>query len=108
MDARQELPRAPITSRHRERGPIGRDVMLEADIARMVMELRLSGPLRRSVLAERCHAAHWREGAFAAALQAGVAQGSLRRLAFDFIAASPRAGASPGAAGRRSPSHPGG
>jgi hypothetical protein len=76
---------------HRERvfSTAGRrDVVVDAELKRLVRELRAFGPLKRSTLARRSHATTWHGSAFGEAVSAGVASGRLRLLPFDFIAAS--------------------
>ena len=69
-----------------------RDAMIEADVRRLVRELRSLGPLSSRTLARRCHAERWDEGAFTEAVRAGLADGKLRALPFGFLAAPPREG----------------
>jgi hypothetical protein len=58
---------------------------LGAEVRRLARELNLSGPLTRSMLARRCHADHWGITTLDEAVSAGITQGQLRKLPFDFI-----------------------
>jgi hypothetical protein len=78
------------------------DVVLDAELRRIVRELRFGGPLRRDALAHRCHADAWHRGSFDGALLAGVRRGVLRSLPFDFVdVALPPARPAPSARGGR-------
>jgi predicted AAA+ superfamily ATPase len=65
-------------SRHEE-------LVLDAELRRLVRELYTIGPMPRSMLARSCHAYRWREGSFDEAVQEGIRRGVLARLPFDFI-----------------------
>jgi hypothetical protein len=78
--------------------------ILEAEVRRLVNELSMGGPLSRAVLAERCHGGRWGGATFNEAVRAGVCEGSLRKLPFDFIDV-PRSKPS-GATVPQSPSRP--
>jgi hypothetical protein len=60
-------------------------IVLCAEVRRLVRELEVMGPLPREMLARQCHASHWRQGSFEAAVRAGIRHGTLRRMPFDFI-----------------------
>jgi hypothetical protein len=90
-------------SSRRERDARRERAVLDAEVRRLMRELRYAGPLRRDVLARRCHASAWKSGSFVGAVQAGVRDGSLRELPFGFVAVSrsgaPRRGGATGGEG---------
>lgn len=67
--------------------------MRAAQIHQLVRALSALGPLRRDSLARISHANRWRDGCLDAAISEGIRQGKLRRLPFDFLAASRPRGA---------------
>jgi hypothetical protein len=80
---------APFAARDEPGGrPADRhyEAVLGAEIRRLVRELRVTGPLTRKILAERCRTANWHDGSFQAAVQAGIRRGVLRQLPFDYVA----------------------
>lgn len=60
-------------------------ILLDAEVARLVHALRPFGVLREQTLAQRAGCATWRAGAFRAALQEGARHGKLELLPFDFV-----------------------
>jgi len=61
------------------------ELVLGAEVRRLVRELDPLGPMPRAMLSRKCRASHWREGSFEAAVQEGLRSGALRRLPFGFI-----------------------
>jgi hypothetical protein len=84
----QPEPRFERRLSRREGRPAGRHrrAVLEAEVSRLVRELRVLGAVPKRQLVEQAGADHWREGSVEAAIALGVRQRRLRRLPFDFVA----------------------
>ena len=77
-----------LESSQARRGDRHRGAVLDAEVRRIVRQLRWCGPLTRRELERLCRTRQWREGSLEEALRRGIAAGVLRRLPFDYVAVS--------------------
>jgi hypothetical protein len=101
---------APARDSDRSSPPPSRNryqILLDAEVARLVHELRPFGVLRERTLAQRAGCGAWPAGAFHAALRDGARHGKLVLLPFDFVGLPRSKAAAPRSrVGRRSRSRP--
>lgn len=62
------------------------EAVIAAAVRRLARELSAVGPMPRAKLAQRCAVSLWHDATFAAAIETGIREGSIKQLPFDYLA----------------------